>query len=568
MFLENNIELSVENQWYSLLQKYHLDYLFINRSENHLSLIPYSSFHSIIPFLKNNIDIIFFEFPLSIFQQNKSSPSISFLKKHYHLLSSLSKPIFSMIPLSWYPISYKYWIKPLYKMNQNHSFFYIPILLGEYNRGILNQHPFISQLFHSISSSSHSLLLSYESIHHIFQTLLQHLLSHSSKNKIYFIYNQNTNLTYPNQLHSNSQNHSIQNQLSIYHQTFSKILSSTKIHKLPYSQPISLLPFFLYHDYKYKHSLLPPKNLDIPSTIMAFFSLNVIGFIILFTIFIYQYLHYKKFIYIFIALILIKIPPILLQIRNYLYQSFSSIYDSYTGHIIFDNENEIISNQNYIFAWNPHHIIPLGSFLSILSKQFQNKMKAHKKIHHICHDILTKIPFISHFMNLIDFSSSSKSNIESHLQQNESIGLWIGGVSEMITYHPNYDILYIKKRKGIFELAIQYGVPIIPTFTFGEIQTYDMELQKFQSSLLQYSFSYPNLSTFIKQFFQLFDFFRQKPNYFTVIGTPIPVIQKNKEDITPSDIEDYKNKYIQSIQFLYEKYKSVRYSQSRYLIIL
>lgn len=568
LFLDNDLQLSVENNWYSLLQKYHLDYLFQNRPENHLSLIPYSSFLQIVPFLKKNMDIVFFELPLSTFQQQKSSSSISFLKKHKKYLSLLSKPILSIIPLSWYPLSHKYWIQPLLKINSHHSFFYIPLILGEYKRGILNKHPFISQLFHSISSHQ---LISHESIHHIFYILVKHLTSfHSSSEKnIHFIYNQYTNIHYPHSI-QNQSTHSnfIQHQLSIYHQQFSNILSSKKINILSYSHPVSLLPYFLYHDYKYKYSLLPQKNLDIPSTCMAFFSLNIIGFVILFTIFIYQYLHYKKFIYIFIALVLIKVPPILSQIRHYLYQSFSSIYDYYSGHIIFDNENDILQNQHYIFAWNPHHIIPLGSFLSILSEQFRNKMKSHKKIHHICHDILTKIPFVSHFMNLIDFTSSSKSNIEFHLQQKESIGLWIGGVSEMITYHPNYDILYIKKRKGIFELAIQYGVPIIPTFTFGEVQTYDMKLEKFQSSLLQYSFSFPTIHTTIQQFFQLFYFFRQKPNYLTVIGSPIQVQQKNKEDITESDIEFYKQQYITSIQFLYEKYKSMRYSQPRQLIIL
>lgn len=43
-----------------------------------------------------------------------------------------------------------------------------------------------------------------------------------------------------------------------------------------------------------------------------------------------------------------------------------------------------------------------------------------------------------------------------------------GGISEQVRTQNGHHLVYIKRRKGIFKLALQYGVPLVPCYCFGE----------------------------------------------------------------------------------------------------
>lgn len=49
----------------------------------------------------------------------------------------------------------------------------------------------------------------------------------------------------------------------------------------------------------------------------------------------------------------------------------------------------------------------------------------------------------------------------------------VGGAKESLNLRPrNYQIV-LKDRKGFIKLAMKYGTPIVPVFTFNEVDTYN-----------------------------------------------------------------------------------------------
>jgi 2-acylglycerol O-acyltransferase 2 len=61
--------------------------------------------------------------------------------------------------------------------------------------------------------------------------------------------------------------------------------------------------------------------------------------------------------------------------------------------------------------------------------------------------------------------------VDQALSEGSRIGLAPGGIAEMFEGYPKYlthpDDEYTIIRKGIFRMAIQHGVPIIPVYCFG-----------------------------------------------------------------------------------------------------
>ncbi len=353
-----------------------------------------------------------------------------------------------------------------------------------------------------------------------------------------------------------------------YHDSLAKLLQKNKkIHQIHYHQPITSETYLRKFDYHLKEPILPPKHIDVFSSLISFISLNIISLTVFMIILAYHYIENKQYILLLLFILLWKIPPIFYKMKEYLKKSISSVFEYYSGRIHFDEESKIEENESYIYMWNPHRMVPLGSFLSICSQEFQMKIKDKKKIHHVTHPFIHYYPFVSPLFDIFQFQTCSRENIESILDKKESIGIWLGGVKEMnIEPNAEEEQIYVSSRKGIFEIALKTGTSIIPSYTFGEINIYPNQIDSIYLPFFNLSLPFPSLSFLQKEINNLFQIFRTKPDYFTVIGKPIPVIKK--DIITEDDINELKKIYIEELMHLYEKYKSVRYFYPKHLTIL
>ncbi len=588
--LHEDPSFSIQTQWTQILERFDLTYLYTKPFTN-LVLIQEKDLYIKEFFLhiQSQIhSILYFHLPSVRTDLTMKEYEHLFIKD-FDLLFTFQRPIYSLLSLFHLHSSYQKfiqqkWILPQKKKRKKipHRIFYYSLYLGEDERGIRSNHPFIQSYYELLTYAvSHPLppklfeLLHVDHLHSIFSQLLSLF-----KNEVQissfesFFYNTSQPQLFPfshsptsTSSHPPKFNKLIE-PIQEYHKTLYHLLhkKKNKIHIFSYSFPVSILPYFQRDDYHLKDSILPLKKLDIFSSIIAFITLNVISLFILLLILSYKYIQNKNYLIFLVILYIIKIPPIFKEVQKNVCKSLSSVYEYYSGNVIFENYEKIEKEKNYIYCWNPHHIVPLGSFLSIISEKFIHMMKDHKPIMNVCHELLVYAPYSSHVLDLFHFKACTKYNIINEIRKNNSVGIWLGGAKEMLYQEKNKDILYIRNRSGIFKSALEEGISLIPTFTFGEESSYQTKIESYQFSFYKHIIPLPHPKSLIQEFCKLFNTFQQKPEYLTVIGRPI--IVEKKEIITEEDINELRERYIEEIQFLYHKYKKMRYTKEKELVIL
>jgi diacylglycerol O-acyltransferase 2, plant len=60
--------------------------------------------------------------------------------------------------------------------------------------------------------------------------------------------------------------------------------------------------------------------------------------------------------------------------------------------------------------------------------------------------------------------------MEALLMRGQTVAVHVGGIAEMFESHPDKEVIFLKRRRGFVKAAIQYGVPIIPMYHFGNSQ--------------------------------------------------------------------------------------------------
>lgn len=493
-----------------------------------------------------------------------------------------------------------------FENNIRHSsgiiYYYNPYL-GESKRGILNNHSKIKLFFHLIKEfylfkkyTDEYNFLCLDSLESIYSLFKEHfILNIDSCPGNEFLFNNRGSLSlyckdFTDDLDTTKLSLDYSDLLTFqkhYHDTLYSLHCTHNIIKIDYKTNIDITPFIIRHDYHSNNKLMPAKSLNLFSGIVAFISLNIIIILsILIVIYIFYFKRgvgfgfgfngrlkeYQNYIILVILIVAYKIPNIVC-VSSLLKESLLSVFQFFAGHIIFDKDDkddkDNKDNNKYIFTWNPHHIVPLGSFLSILSNQFENKYNT--TITNVCHEFLTYFPFSSILLDLLGFKSCSKNNISNELNKNNSIGIWIGGRSEMLKSEEHRDILYLTKRKGIFELSIRHQTTLIPTFTFGDNNIYLTDL--FDGGWdYGRKFVIPTFGGIYKELIKFVQIFREKPEYLTVVGEPVlPPFYKNENensDIPNELIEELKSRYIKSLMYLYEKYKNCRYDVNKKLVVI
>jgi len=75
------------------------------------------------------------------------------------------------------------------------------------------------------------------------------------------------------------------------------------------------------------------------------------------------------------------------------------------------------------------------------------------------------------WMGGVDASRSAVSSVLS--KDNSRLGISPGGIAEMFEtypkpgFHPNDEAALLRHRNGVFKLALQHNIPIVPVYTFG-----------------------------------------------------------------------------------------------------
>nr|ACO11005.1 2-acylglycerol O-acyltransferase 1 [Caligus rogercresseyi] len=219
-------------------------------------------------------------------------------------------------------------------------------------------------------------------------------------------------------------------------------------------------------------------------------------------------------------------------------------------------------NKTYLFTSQPHGVLCAGAFATFgtdalsFSKVF-NGLKSRLLVL----EGQFWFPIYREFLISLGACSASKSSMI-HLFENEkssAIVLVTGGVLEAMENNKNDIRLVLNRRKGFIKLALKYGVPLVPTFSFGEHCLYDIinnpvgsflrRIQEFSEKKISFS---PILFNGRGIFQYNFGIVPRRNKISVVVGKPldIPKVDNPSREL----IEATHLRFIQSIQDLYNEY--------------
>ncbi|GMF11953.1 unnamed protein product [Phytophthora lilii] len=206
-------------------------------------------------------------------------------------------------------------------------------------------------------------------------------------------------------------------------------------------------------------------------------------------------------------------------------------------------------NKHALFTFHPHGVLTCGfSMNGVHHMAFQRAA-----CRWISAENLFYFPIMRDILHWMEFSSSTKSNMQSIMRTGQNLCLLPGGFEEATLFQRGRHRVYIKKRFGFIKLAIQNGYDIYPAYTFGEEYTYHafpylqwlrLQLNKFRIPGAIFS-GLP------------FCFFLPRPDVdlITVVGKPLrlPRVEHPSREL----VEEHHDKYVEALQDLFDSYKAV-----------
>ena len=208
-------------------------------------------------------------------------------------------------------------------------------------------------------------------------------------------------------------------------------------------------------------------------------------------------------------------------------------------------------SQPNIKCLSPHGVIPYSIFCIFNMPGFIDHEKNTLTVAHqlfafpilaqFARDVLKAIPNYYDQMNAV-------------IGEKRSLLVYLGGIREMMATDHRKEMLYVRRRKGIFQMALQRGVSLLPIYTFGMSEVYTRS----RTSLRIPDFFGNEEESMAWVWGKYGTFFPYRKRLFTVVGTPLSV--EKREHPTSAEIETLKERYIEAVRALYlrwrEKYDS------------
>ena len=222
-------------------------------------------------------------------------------------------------------------------------------------------------------------------------------------------------------------------------------------------------------------------------------------------------------------------------------------------------------NTPALFFLEPHDVLPVGIFVF---QDFLGYFKGHAMLGAVSGSLFNA-PFMRHTYTWANGTSVEKENLQRVISEGHSVVLCPGGAREAMYLQSDKECtLFIRKRYGLVKLAMEFGTPIYPVFTFGLRKMYPVWAPK--SKFIK---KWGTLLGYVPLFFLgIFNipFAQPKPTPLTiVVGKPIfveklkdpSVLNKRAGDdkIDPEvdkKIKEIHGQIVDSIERIFQTYKS------------
>lgn len=223
--------------------------------------------------------------------------------------------------------------------------------------------------------------------------------------------------------------------------------------------------------------------------------------------------------------------------------------------VVFQENNSLKKDKQYIYSLHPHGLIAQGRILHITKSNSTLFPYFHNSYQGI-HSTIFRIPLLRELLLFFRCVPAHEHFLKEFIHQGHSISLYPGGARE-IRYcsdltDPNIDYFYVKKRKGIIRIAKDTSVPLVPVIFWNDQERFTYthtnigkRINKLLKIITGYSLdinilqvlSFSNLKTFWNMCFG-------QEEHIVYIGKPIQI------DVDET-IEDGHIRYMEAIRELY-----------------
>jgi len=235
--------------------------------------------------------------------------------------------------------------------------------------------------------------------------------------------------------------------------------------------------------------------------------------------------------------------------------------------IYFEDYDAVNAHKQAVIAFVPHDIWPLGVNLFCDYLGYFKSLTMRPCLS----SAMFSLPVFRHFMAWIGAIAVEKSAIIKIMEKGQTPAICPGGVKE-VSYLTTHDakeiIIHLRSRLGIVKLAAQFGVPIIPAFTFNQRKTLDFWCP--QTPWIHQIARKMGFMPLI--FFGLFGIPIGPPkpaNLSMVVGSPIPVRKMTLEEMEQNidELKVYNQLLVDAVERIFEENKAMFDMQDNILII-
>lgn len=234
----------------------------------------------------------------------------------------------------------------------------------------------------------------------------------------------------------------------------------------------------------------------------------------------------------------ILIPSTIQRVSENIRQSFKVRFSS--------NLSDVSGVSHCIYAWHPHGIFSMSHFFHTATSLTDWPLE--RKVKTVALSALGWLPFGKDLFEYLDSIPSEYHSMKHALESGDSISVCVGGMREMLG-----DDFIVKRRRGIFKMALETGTPIVPVISFGEQKLFSIiQVPKaIQDFLEPYDICIciPTLQS-VRKWLGFLES-PLKDSIVSVIGSPIPV--SKIAEPTEEDISKLREQYIAALKDLYEK---------------
>ena len=235
---------------------------------------------------------------------------------------------------------------------------------------------------------------------------------------------------------------------------------------------------------------------------------------------------------------------------------------------------ELKGNQ-YIFAMHPHGLLPVAAVTNVCTgvSEYENLFPNLKKRVIAAATMVSLSPIFRDLVVSLGVVDCSRYSFENFLRQGYTVGVFVGGAIEAAYSSPqNPDTLDLLRKRGFIRLAMIHNIPVVPVFTFNEINHF-YQFDEFKASkfwlLRSVRYVFNRVSGLLVPL--MIPFVLLGTSSVTVFGEPINFKSKALPGAEPSEeeLDNAMKIYVSALTKLYEehapKYNSV---ESRKLKII